>query len=119
VKVTPKRFARPEDFSPERFFASALGVLPGTGDHRVCIRFDPGAADRVRERIWHESQQLKELPGGGIELTLRLGALAEIERWVLGWGSLAEVLAPAELRERIASITAVLAKRYHAPQTHR
>jgi len=113
VKVTPKRFARPEDFSPDRFFASALGVLPGSSDHRVCIRFEAQAADRVRERVWHESQQVKELPDGAVELTLRLGALAEIERWVLGWGKLAEVLAPAELRASVAETATALVKRYH------
>lgn len=112
VKVTTKRFARPEDFSPERFFASALGVLPGTGDYQVSIRFEAAAADRIRERVWHESQQLKDLPGGAVELSMRLGALAEVERWVLGWGRLAEVLAPAELRERIANEATALAKRY-------
>lgn len=112
VKVTQKRFTRPEDFSPERFFASALGVLPGTGDHRVRIRFDAQAADRVRERVWHESQEVKELAEGAVELTIRLGALAEIERWVLGWGKLAEVLAPDELRMSVAQAAAGMVKRY-------
>jgi proteasome accessory factor B len=112
VKVTSKRFARPEDFSPEGFFASALGVLPGTGDHRVCIRFDVEAADRIRERVWHESQQVKELPGGAVEVTMRLGALPEVEQWVLGWGRYAEVIGPAELRERVASAVTALARRY-------
>lgn len=112
VKATLKRFARPEDFSPERFFASALGVLPGAGDHQVRIRFEAQAADRVRERVWHESQQVKELAGGAVELTMRLGALAEIERWVLGWGKFAEVLSPPELRESVSRTASALVERY-------
>lgn len=112
VKVTPERFSRPEDFSPERFFASALGALTGTGDHEVCIRFETAAADRVRERVWHESQKLRELPGGKLELTLRLGALAEIERWILGWGNLAEVVSPEELRTSVARTVKALTRRY-------
>jgi proteasome accessory factor B len=105
-------FVRPENFSPEKFFASALGILGGEGNYTVVIRFDAAVADRVRERDWHESQQLRDLHSGGLELTLRLGALAEVERWVLGWGSAAEVLEPAELRNRIARTVTSLAAVY-------
>jgi proteasome accessory factor B len=78
----------------------------------VRVRFALEAADRVRERVWHESQKLNELPDGGLELSVRLGALAEIERWVLGWGKLAEVLEPKELRESVAKTVKVLAAKY-------
>jgi proteasome accessory factor B len=105
-------FVRPEDFSPEKFFASALGVLGGDGDHRVVIRFDATVAERVREREWHESQEMKELSGGRLELRLHLGALMEVEQWVLGWGAAAEVVGPAELRASVRETVAALARRY-------
>src|SRR5690606_14621967 len=82
-----KTFVRPADFDPSKFFSSALGVLVGDGNHTVKIRFTPAVADRIRERVWHETQELRDRPDGGVELTLRLGALAEVERWVLGWRS--------------------------------
>lgn len=78
--VTKKAFRRPADFSPEKFFANALGVLGGAGDWRVVIRFTAVAAERVREREWHESQEMRDLPGGALELSLRLGALEEVEQ---------------------------------------
>jgi proteasome accessory factor B len=106
------KFPRPEDFSPEKFFASALGVLGGDGDHRVVIRFDATVAERVREREWHESQEMKELPGGRLELRLHLGALMEVEQWVLGWGAAAEVLGPSELRASVRQTVAALARLY-------
>jgi proteasome accessory factor B len=112
VSRTNESFTRPADFSPEKFFANALGVMGGGGDHRVVIRFAPGAAERVREREWHESQEMKDLPGGGLELRLRLGALTEIEQWILGWGAAAEVIAPAELRDNIRKAVAALAAKY-------
>ena len=102
--MTKTNFVRPADFSPERYFANALGVVPGTENHHVRIRFSATAADRVRERVWHESQSVQELSGGAIELSLRLGTLTEVERWVLGWGELAEVLAPASLRARLRAV---------------
>jgi predicted DNA-binding transcriptional regulator YafY len=112
VRLTDKTFSRPADFSPERFFATALGVLPGEGHHRVVIRFSAAAADRVRERVWHESQSLTELADRGVELTMELGALAEVERWVLGWGAQAEVLQPKPLRESVLRTVAKLQSMY-------
>lgn len=105
-------FSRPADFSPEKFFASALGVLGGTGNYRVVIRFRPAVADRVREREWHESQELRDLADGHLQLTLHLGALPEIESWVLTWGADAEVVEPTALRDRLRSTATALARLY-------
>ncbi len=108
--VTKVKFIRPEDFSPDKFFASALGVMGGTGDYRVLVHFAPVVAERVREREWHESQEMRELPGGGLELRLRLGALTEVEQWILGWGAAAEVISPPELRRNLQkTVTALTA----------
>jgi proteasome accessory factor B len=112
VTATKVPFARPEDFSPEKFFASALGVLGGDGDFKVVIRFDATVAERVREREWHESQEMRERPDGGLELRLRLGALMEVEQWVLGWGAAAEVVGPEELRANVKKTVAALGRIY-------
>ncbi len=112
VGVSKTTFSRPADFSPEKFFANALGVLGGTGDYEVVIRFSPRVAERVREREWHEAQEVRELPDGGLELRLRLGALTEVEQWVLGWGAAAEVIAPPEFRTSIQKTVAALAAVY-------
>lgn len=101
ARPTDRTFTRPTDFSPEQFFATALGVLGGIGDYRVKIRFSAEVAERVRERVWHDSQEMRDLKNGSLELTLQLGALPEVESWVLGWGSHATVLAPEELRDRL------------------
>lgn len=112
VETATEAFVRPEDFSPEGFFANALGVLGGTQALRVRVRFAAEVADRIREREWHDSQELVELDDGRVELTLQLGALAEVERWVLGWGAAAEVLEPPELRSNLAAVAAGLVRTY-------
>lgn len=112
VTVLKTTFVRPPDFSPEKFFASALGVLGGARDYRVVIRFSAAVADRVREREWHESQTLRDLPDGRLELQLRLGALPEIERWVLTWGADAEAIQPKELRDRLRATAGALVTLY-------
>lgn len=112
VVVTDTAFKRPPGFSPEQFFARALGVLGGNRDYRVTIRFTPTVADRICEREWHESQKFRRLTDGSVELSLRLGALEEIEGWVLEWGAEAEVLRPKELRARLKRTAAALMKTY-------
>jgi proteasome accessory factor B len=55
----------------------------------------------VSELQWHPSQNMRPLADGELELSLDLGSLEEIERWVLSWGEHATVLEPAELRKMI------------------
>jgi predicted DNA-binding transcriptional regulator YafY len=101
VKPTGKTFERPQKFSLEKRLRDSFGVHSGQGEHAVVIRFNPRAADYVREKKWHESQQLRELKSGGVELSLKLSSLMEIERWVLSWGGDAKVLKPRELIESV------------------
>lgn len=101
IRILSRPFVRPSDFSPEQFFASALGVLGGESSHVIRIKFSARAAVHVLERFWHDSQVMEVAADGSLLLTLRLGALPEVERWILGWGAEAEVLQPGELRTRV------------------
>lgn len=116
LAVAERKFERPADFSPEKHFGKAFGAFVGTGDYRVTIRFAPRAADQVRERFWHESQETTELPDGGLEFTVQLGGLDEILRWILGWGDQVEVVAPPELRRQVYAQAQELAAR-HRPKS--
>ncbi|HEX5399892.1 MAG TPA: WYL domain-containing protein [Verrucomicrobiae bacterium] len=98
---TGKTFARPQKFSLDKRLRDSFGVHSGEGEYEVVIRFNARVADYVREKKWHESQQLRELKGGGVELKLKLSSLAEIERWILSWGGDAKVLRPRELAEAV------------------
>ena len=102
VRPTGQTFPRPEKFSVEKILRDSFGVHSAQGDYNVVIRFDTYAADYIREKRWHPSQTLRELKDGGVELRLKLSSLGEIQRWILGWGGSAVVIAPPEL---IASVT--------------
>ena len=82
----------------------SFGVHSGEGEYDVVIRFDARVADYIREKKWHESQQLRELKNGSIELKLKLSGLAEVQRWVLGWGGDAKVIQPKELVESVKQV---------------
>jgi predicted DNA-binding transcriptional regulator YafY len=93
LELTDETFATDPAFDPKRHEAEAFGVTwekPMT----VVVRFCPDQAPYVREREWHPTQRLRDLPGGRLELTFRAGGMFEIKRWVLGWGDAAEVLRP-------------------------
>lgn len=97
VKLTGKTFQRPQGFSLEQRLRDSFGVHSGEGRYEVVLRFVPQVADYIREKRWHDSQQLRERKDGGVELRLKLSSLIEIERWVLSWGENARVIQPAEL----------------------
>jgi proteasome accessory factor B len=101
AKPTGKTFARSRKFSLEQRLRDSFGVHSGKGNHEVVIRFHSRVADYIREKKWHESQQLRELKGGGVELRMKLSSLIEIERWILSWGGDAKVVKPRELAEAV------------------
>jgi predicted DNA-binding transcriptional regulator YafY len=102
IEPTGATFARPSGFSLQRRLRDSFGVHSGEGEFQICIRFDEIVADYIREKKWHPSQLLRELPDGGLELHLKLSSLMEIQRWVLGWGGYASVLEPEELAAAVA-----------------
>ena len=101
AKPTGRTFERPQKFSLEKRLRDSFGVHSGEGEYDVVLRFDARAAGYIREKKWHESQQLRELRTGGVELRMKLSSLREIERWVLSWGGDAVVLKPRELAEAV------------------
>lgn len=97
VKACGRTFSPQAEFSVDQYLRDSFGVHSGQKRVEVGLRFRPQVADYIREKRWHHSQELHELPDGGVELKLRLSSLVEIERWVLGWGGNVVVLRPREL----------------------
>jgi len=111
-KPTGKTFDRPRGFSAEKELKGGFGVFAGTGKYPVRIRFDSFAARLVRERDWHPTQKIREVKGGEIELEMTLGALEEIERWILSWGDHARVLGPKLLIQSVAKKIRLMQQAY-------
>ncbi|MEO7676245.1 MAG: WYL domain-containing protein [Verrucomicrobiota bacterium] len=101
LEKTGKTFVRQQKFSVEKRLRDSFGVHSAEGVFEVAIRFNEMVADYIREKKWHDSQQLIELKNGGLELRLKLSSLAEIERWILGWGGDAVALQPPLLVESL------------------
>jgi proteasome accessory factor B len=101
LRETGKTFPKPQKFSLEKRLRDSFGVHSAQGEFQVAIHFNEHVADYIREKKWHDSQQIKELPDGSVELHLKLSSLNEIERWVLNWGGNAVVIQPLELATMI------------------
>lgn len=97
IKPTGRTFVRPQKFSLDQRLRDSFGVHSGNQPCDVVIRFNARAADYIREKKWHDSQQIRELKGGGLELRMTLSSLGEVERWVLGWAGDALVVKPPKL----------------------
>ena len=111
-EVTRRRFERPKDFSLAEHLDGAFGVFPGGEGHTVTVRFDAFASQLVRERKWHPKQEIREVGDECVELTVRVGNLHEISRWVMSWEDHAEVVKPAALRRKLRETVARLAATY-------
>ncbi len=97
IRQTGHTFSRTQKFSLEKRLRDSFGVHSGQGNFDVTIRFRATVADYIREKKWHDSQELRELKGGEVELRMKLSSLSEVERWVLSWAGNAVVIRPPEL----------------------
>jgi predicted DNA-binding transcriptional regulator YafY len=110
AKPTNHRFTIPADFDFEKFSESAFNLIWGD-PQEVTIRFSPDQAPYIQERTWHPSQKIEKRADGGIELTMSIANLSEVKRWLIGYGSDAQVLGPEDLRKDIEEDCTRLLKR--------
>ena len=107
----------PESFDPEgaAAFAGELlrawDVITDQPLVRVVVRFSPAVAQRAGETRWHPSQETSQGADGWLTWSAKVAGTQEIRAWVLGWGGEAEVIEPAELRDRVrAELEAAVAR---------
>jgi len=111
-EITTERFTIPKKFSLSEYLKGSFNVFKGADDYEVVIQFDSWAADLIRGRKWHASQEIMELPKRQLRLRLRLNSIEEAERWVLSWGQHATVVRPQTLADRLRETAKVLQLRY-------
>jgi len=97
---TKESFEVAEDFDFEEFMRPSFGVYQGK-PVKVRIWFSPDAAGYIKEKIWHESQDILSQKDGSIIFEAEVAGTEEIKFWVMSWGSKAIVLEPESLRDEI------------------
>lgn len=99
LSVTEERF-EPQELEADAF-AHSLGVHQGTPPQRIEIAFEPRIAPYVKERLWHDSQELHDEADGAVRLVLDVSNDWALKSWILGFGPLARVISPPELASEI------------------
>jgi predicted DNA-binding transcriptional regulator YafY len=91
------------EIDPRELLRGSWGVVVSeAAPAQVRLLFDKRVAAYVIERQWHGTQQVSKRADGRVELTLEISLTDDFIGWILSFGSLVEVLAPEELRSRIA-----------------
>jgi predicted DNA-binding transcriptional regulator YafY len=99
---TKGTFEIPEDFSFEEFIRPSFGVFQGE-PIRIKVWFSPEVAGYIKEKIWHESQEIHPQTDGSIIFEAEVAGTDEIKFWIMSWGLNALVLEPEALREEITT----------------
>jgi predicted DNA-binding transcriptional regulator YafY len=104
-------FEIPEGFDAEAYMHASFGVFQGD-PVTITVRFAPGAAGYIQEKIWHPTQKISPQPDGGLLFQAEVAGLEEIKWWVLRWGAGAQVISPPELRQMVSREVDAMAAAY-------
>ncbi|HHW03737.1 MAG TPA: WYL domain-containing protein [Thermoanaerobacterales bacterium] len=115
IDETGKSFKIKKGFSLREYLKNSWQITRGE-EVDVLVRFFPPASRLVREMQWLPTQKIIEEKDGTILFSARVSGLMEIKRWILGYGSQAEVLEPQSLRQEIYDEVSKILSHY-APAT--
>lgn len=113
VELTDDHFDSPSNFTPNRLFSEAWGVVwHDTTPQMVELLFFDDTAHIVQEAFWHPSQRIVAQQDGTCRVTFQVTDPLEMVAWIRQWGASIEVVSPPELRQAIASDALQMAQRY-------
>jgi predicted DNA-binding transcriptional regulator YafY len=83
------------------------------------IWFSPDAAGYIKEKIWHDTQEIISQKDGSIIFEVKVAGTEEIKFWVMSWGSKALVVEPKSLRDEIRAEVGAMLERYSKQRERR
>ena len=112
AQMLDETFTIAQGFDPEQYLATSWGIMRGEEEVEVVLQFSAVVASRVKESVWHPSQEIDDLKDGGCLFVVRISEPKEMEPWIRSWGAEVEVLSPPSLRQAIAQEATKMAARY-------
>lgn len=101
---TDRAFERPADFSIDDYLGHAWRMIRGERDYQVELHFDAEFTPTVSDTLWHRTQSFEFNEDGSSVFRCTVAGLDEIVWWILSMGPHCRVIAPDELRERVAEL---------------
>jgi len=116
AEITDRPFSSPvaDTFDPNSYFNESWRIERDREKVAVVVRFYPPASRYVRERTWHPGQTVLADDGESLVLRFEILGTNEIRRWLLQYGSQAEVLEPEAFREELRREAEEMYRRYAA-----
>jgi predicted DNA-binding transcriptional regulator YafY len=111
-RILPDKFIRREAVSIADWLKSSFGAEGGDEPIEVVIHFDKQQAPWILERKWHDTAKREVHGDGSVTLRLWTSGLGEVKRWVMQYGSHAQVIAPESLKLAVAEEAKKMAKLY-------
>ena len=78
MRRTGLHFVRPRDFDAEAYFRDSWGIIRGDRV-TVRLRFSPGQANYIAERLWHPTQEFQWLSDGRLDLSLKVADTLDLQ----------------------------------------
>ena len=109
MQVLPERFAPRSEATLRDHLRDAKNQVPS---YDVRVLFHRAAIPRARRESFTGFIDERPTDDGGVAATLRTYSLEWIARWILSFGPDAEVLEPADLRQRVGELARAVAENY-------
>lgn len=98
-----KHFPANYSLTPERYFRHSWEVEVGEPTP-IVLRFRGKAARIMMDGRHHPGERIKRISNHEIEYRATVGGIAEVSRWLAGFGSEVTVLKPSELQDAVRSL---------------
>jgi predicted DNA-binding transcriptional regulator YafY len=115
AKMTRTLFKRHSEDNFDSYLNSTFGIFKGKILYNATILFTSTAAELVRHQHWHKDQVVKSV-NEGVLMNLPVSDDREIMMKILQYGSMARVIGPIELRQRIEKEIEKISRMYHDPE---
>lgn len=92
-------------------FRNSWGIYTGGEEINAVLKFNRQMDGYIDQKQWMENQEV-EYAADGIILKMKVKLSYELVSWVMGWGDLVEIIAPAKLKKEVLNRASSIIKKY-------
>ena len=107
--VENSSFRLPEGFDLHNVYNSAWGIWTLDEENKaeaetVRLKVVKGIAERFKLVNFHDSQQVRMLADGEVEVSFKVTGAGKMIPWLMSWGPLVRVLEPQRLKDQLVQV---------------